>query len=64
MDQRLHTGQRRWPNLFSETKLLGLSLRNRLVVAPMTRISAAEDGCATAEMVDYYSEVLAAASLS
>jgi 2,4-dienoyl-CoA reductase-like NADH-dependent reductase (Old Yellow Enzyme family) len=33
-----------------------LELQNRLVVAPMSRVSAAPDGTPTAEMVDYYSE--------
>jgi 2,4-dienoyl-CoA reductase-like NADH-dependent reductase (Old Yellow Enzyme family) len=33
-----------------------LKLRNRLVVAPMSRVSAAADGTPTAEMVDYYAE--------
>src|ERR1700712_2131960 len=33
----------------------GLDLKNRLAVAPMTRVSAASDGTATSEMADYYS---------
>lgn len=32
----------------------GLSLRNRLAVAPMTRVSAAEDGAPTQAICDYY----------
>lgn len=56
MDTSTEPGRTRWPHLFSGTGLQGLSLRNRLVVAPMTRISAAEDGCASAEMADYYSD--------
>lgn len=35
-------------------RLGALTLRNRLAVAPMTRVSAAADGAATAEMADYY----------
>ena len=35
-------------------KLGPLTLRNRLAVAPMTRVSAAPAGTATAEMTDYY----------
>jgi 2,4-dienoyl-CoA reductase-like NADH-dependent reductase (Old Yellow Enzyme family) len=31
-----------------------LTLRNRLAVAPMTRVSATSDGAATTEMADYY----------
>jgi 2,4-dienoyl-CoA reductase-like NADH-dependent reductase (Old Yellow Enzyme family) len=31
-----------------------LELKNRLVVAPMSRVSAAADGTPTAEMADYY----------
>ncbi|MBA9001957.1 oxidoreductase [Thermomonospora cellulosilytica] len=34
----------------------GLDLPNRLVVAPMTRVSAMPDGTPTAEMADYYAE--------
>ncbi|QFY09926.1 NADH:flavin oxidoreductase [Nonomuraea phyllanthi] len=32
----------------------GIDLANRLAVAPMTRVSAAQDGTPTAEMADYY----------
>jgi 2,4-dienoyl-CoA reductase-like NADH-dependent reductase (Old Yellow Enzyme family) len=56
MSQREAPGRTCWPNLFSKAEFLGLSLRNRLVVAPMTRISASEHGFATAEMADYYSD--------
>lgn len=31
-----------------------LSLKNRLVIAPMSRVSATSDGSATADMADYY----------
>ncbi|MDB5869262.1 MAG: NADH:flavin oxidoreductase [Polaromonas sp.] len=41
--------------LFTPLRLgAGLSLSNRLVVAPMTRVSATADGHATAQMGDYY----------
>ncbi len=40
--------------LFEETELNGLSLDNRVGLAPMTRVSATEDGRATAEMARYY----------
>ncbi|MBM3558575.1 MAG: NADH:flavin oxidoreductase [Alphaproteobacteria bacterium] len=44
----------RFPVLFSPGRIGGLATRNRTVVAPMTRTSATLDGCATAQMVDYY----------
>ena len=50
-------GGERWPLLFSPAHLCGLPLRNRLVLGPMTRISATEDGCATAAMADYYAQL-------
>jgi 2,4-dienoyl-CoA reductase-like NADH-dependent reductase (Old Yellow Enzyme family) len=56
MDASAQTGRERWPNLFSPARFCGLSLANRLAVAPMTRISATEDGCATPEMAEYYAE--------
>ncbi|GAB3972031.1 NADH:flavin oxidoreductase [Actinoallomurus acanthiterrae] len=34
----------------------GLDLRNRLAVAPMTRVSAAPDGTPTRQMAEYYAE--------
>ncbi len=41
--------------LFTPLRLAGgLSLRNRLAVAPMTRVSATADGRATPQMADYY----------
>ncbi|MCO5160233.1 MAG: NADH:flavin oxidoreductase [Mesorhizobium sp.] len=40
--------------LFQPFTLGRLLLPNRLVVAPLTRVSATPDGCATDEMVDYY----------
>ena len=40
--------------LFSQTQLGSLSLKNRIAVAPMTRISATDDGRATEDMVQYY----------
>ncbi|WP_433546399.1 NADH:flavin oxidoreductase [Streptomyces sp. CA-294286] len=35
-------------------RFAGLELRNRFALAPMTRVSATEDGRATAEMAEYY----------
>ncbi|MER2252766.1 NADH:flavin oxidoreductase [Methylorubrum podarium] len=40
--------------VFTPIDINNLTLRNRLAVAPMTRVSAAEDGTATAEMARYY----------
>ena len=40
----------------SPHRIGALALRNRLAVAPMTRVSATPDGMATAEMADYYTE--------
>ncbi|WP_318784626.1 NADH:flavin oxidoreductase [Methylobacterium flocculans] len=40
--------------LFTATDIAGVTLRNRFAVAPMTRVSAAEDGTATATMARYY----------
>ncbi|MGU3538109.1 oxidoreductase [Methylobacterium sp. A54F] len=40
--------------LFTATDIAGLTLRNRLAVAPMTRVSASEDGTATETMARYY----------
>lgn len=45
---------RRNGSLLAQAALGRLSLRNRLVVAPMTRISATADGLPTPRMVDYY----------
>jgi 2,4-dienoyl-CoA reductase-like NADH-dependent reductase (Old Yellow Enzyme family) len=41
--------------LFQPTTIGPLTLRNRLAVAPMTRVSATDDGCATPQMAEYYS---------
>ncbi|MEE7456811.1 NADH:flavin oxidoreductase [Methylorubrum populi] len=41
-------------SLFTATDINGVSLRNRLAVAPMTRVSADEDGTATETMARYY----------
>jgi len=40
--------------LFSTITIGGVTLRNRAAVSPMTRLSATEDGRATAAMVAYY----------
>ncbi|SOY59545.1 tRNA-dihydrouridine synthase [Cupriavidus taiwanensis] len=42
------------PSLFDTPALNGVPLRNRLVVAPMTRISATDAGVPTAAMCRYY----------
>ncbi|CAM3834671.1 12-oxophytodienoate reductase 2 [Pseudomonas reidholzensis] len=41
-------------DILSAHDINGFSLRNRLAVAPMTRVSATETGLATAEMAQYY----------
>lgn len=41
-------------DLFSGIDINGVKVRNRLAVAPMTRVSAAEDGTATQTMARYY----------
>ena len=43
-------------DLFTPLKLGALELRNRVVMAPMTRSRASEDGLPTDIMVDYYSQ--------
>ncbi|WP_037062617.1 tRNA-dihydrouridine synthase [Pseudonocardia acaciae] len=45
----------RHPGL-ATAEIAGLTLPNRLAVAPMTRISATPDGRATARMAEYYAE--------
>ncbi|MEU8901800.1 NADH:flavin oxidoreductase [Nocardia sp. NPDC048505] len=40
-------------------RLAGLALRNRLAVAPMTRVSATPDGTPTAQMAEYYADYAA-----
>jgi 2,4-dienoyl-CoA reductase-like NADH-dependent reductase (Old Yellow Enzyme family) len=42
--------------LLQPIALAGLALRNRIVVAPMTRISATDEGVPTARMASYYSD--------
>ncbi|MPZ45737.1 MAG: NADH:flavin oxidoreductase [Betaproteobacteria bacterium] len=48
--------QLRWDRgrLFAPLDVGGLTLSNRLAVAPMTRVSAEADGCATRRMAEYY----------
>ena len=43
-------------NLFSSIAIGSVTLRNRAAVAPMTRVSAAEDGRITRAMAEYYEE--------
>jgi len=42
------------PILFTETSIGKLALKNRLAVAPMTRVSASSEGLATDDMIRYY----------
>ena len=42
--------------ILSDVALLGRTLRNRLAVAPMSRVSATDDGLATNRMKRYYRE--------
>ncbi len=42
--------------MLSEVELFGRTLRNRLAVAPMSRVSATDDGLATNRMTRYYRE--------
>ena len=46
----------RYPHLFSGGRLGNVALKNRAIVAPMTRTSATPDGRATTIMADYYGE--------
>ncbi|WCK52995.1 NADH:flavin oxidoreductase [Aneurinibacillus sp. Ricciae_BoGa-3] len=41
--------------IMSEYQLGNLQLKNRIALAPMTRVSAEKDGCATERMARYYS---------
>jgi 2,4-dienoyl-CoA reductase-like NADH-dependent reductase (Old Yellow Enzyme family) len=43
-------------SLFLPVTLAGLTLANRMVVAPMTRVSARDDGVVTPQMVRYYEQ--------
>ena len=45
--------------LFQSATLGSLELKNRLAVAPMTRVSATDDGRATQQMADYYAKFAA-----
>lgn len=45
-----------YPHLFTPGKLGSLEMRNRAIVAPMTRASATADGLVTEQMVEYYAE--------
>ncbi len=44
----------RYPTLYTPGYIGGVSLKNRAVVAPMTRVSASEDGVPTEQMIEYY----------
>lgn len=43
--------------LFTALKGNNISLKNRLAVAPMTRVTASEDGCASEKMKRYYASL-------
>ena len=45
-----------YPRLFAPVTLGTLRLPNRIVVAPMTRVSATDGGQATARMARYYAD--------
>jgi 2,4-dienoyl-CoA reductase-like NADH-dependent reductase (Old Yellow Enzyme family) len=49
-------GHKAFPRIFSQGRIGGLTLRNRSMVAPLTRTSATVDGRVTQEMIDYYAE--------
>ncbi len=40
--------------ILSEVELFGRTLRNRLAVAPMSRVSATDDGLVAGRMMSYY----------
>ncbi|WP_148863338.1 oxidoreductase [Marinobacter fonticola] len=44
----------RYPTLYTPGHIGGSSLKNRAIVAPMTRVSASEDGVPTEQMAQYY----------
>lgn len=44
------------PGLFAPLRLPATTLANRIVMAPMTRMRAAEDGTPTPEMAEYYAQ--------
>lgn len=54
MADATHEARADTARLFEPLRIARLDLRNRLAVAPMTRVSATERGHATARMADYY----------
>jgi 2,4-dienoyl-CoA reductase-like NADH-dependent reductase (Old Yellow Enzyme family) len=50
------SGAARYPRLFSPGRIGTVGLKNRSIVAPMTRTSATVEGLVTSPMVDYYME--------
>ncbi|MFJ9496455.1 NADH:flavin oxidoreductase [Brevibacillus centrosporus] len=46
--------QQKFSRLFTDIRIGHLTLKNRIGLAPMTRVSATEDGQATQIMIDYY----------
>lgn len=53
--RRMNTDAPTSSQLFTPLEIGELTLHNRVVVAPMTRVSAAADGRATRQMAEYYS---------
>lgn len=49
-------GTKHYDKLFSEMDVAGLRVKNRIALAPMTRVSATEDGLVTEQMVKYYTK--------
>ncbi len=49
-------GHKAFPRVFSPGKIGSLTLKNRAMVAPLTRTSATVEGRVTQEMIDYYAE--------
>jgi 2,4-dienoyl-CoA reductase-like NADH-dependent reductase (Old Yellow Enzyme family) len=47
---------KQFKTLFSELDTAGLKVKNRIALAPMTRVSATEDGLVTDQMVKYYTK--------
>ncbi|QQE80414.1 NADH:flavin oxidoreductase [Alicyclobacillus sp. SO9] len=50
------TADKQYPELFKSIRIGNLELSNRVVLSPMTRTSATEDGLATDRMIKYYSK--------
>jgi len=55
-DTASKSGAARYPRLFSPGRMGTVELKNRSIVAPMTRTSATVEGIVTRPMVDYFTE--------